>query len=51
MYNAAPPRLGFGGQKHPRFAGDHFFPRTAEAEVVAEIERLLGRTTRDARSA
>ncbi|KAH7161574.1 hypothetical protein EDB81DRAFT_349110 [Dactylonectria macrodidyma] len=24
IYDAAPPRTGFGGQKHPRFAGDHF---------------------------
>ncbi|KAH8722299.1 hypothetical protein BGZ61DRAFT_348322 [Ilyonectria robusta] len=24
VYDAAPPRTGFNGQKHPRFAGDHF---------------------------
>lgn len=24
VYDAAPPRVGFGGQRHPRFAGDHF---------------------------
>ncbi|KPM45013.1 hypothetical protein AK830_g1506 [Neonectria ditissima] len=24
VYDAAPPRTGFGGQKHRRFAGDHF---------------------------
>jgi len=24
VYQPKPPRQGFGGQKHPRFAGDHF---------------------------
>ena len=24
IYDEAPPRKGFGGQQHPRFAGDHF---------------------------
>lgn len=24
VYDTAPPRRGFGGQQHPRFAGDHF---------------------------
>ncbi|KAL6405621.1 hypothetical protein AUP68_11382 [Ilyonectria robusta] len=29
VYNAAPPRTGFNGQKHPRFAGDHFLSNLA----------------------
>ncbi|KAI5459281.1 adenosine deaminase [Mariannaea sp. PMI_226] len=24
VYDAAPPRIGHGGQRHPRFPGDHF---------------------------
>ena len=26
VYGKAPPRTGYGGQRHPRFAGDHFLP-------------------------
>ena len=28
VYAAAPPRSGYGSQRHPRFAGDHFLANT-----------------------
>ncbi|KAI8710817.1 A-deaminase domain-containing protein [Fusarium sp. LHS14.1] len=37
IYGKAPPRMGYGGQRHPRFAGDHFL---SNRELIGQTELL-----------